>query len=75
VDVSRRVLSGGGLVALGTDAPLVPVGLSLHMGLRALHRYGGLSPAQALSTATVLAARAYGAEQDLGTLEAGKLAD
>ncbi|MFI2078431.1 amidohydrolase family protein [Streptomyces triculaminicus] len=75
VDVSRRVLSGGGLVALGTDAPLVPVGLSLHMGLRALHRYGGLSPAQALSTATVLAARAYGAERDLGTLEAGKLAD
>ncbi|GHF24529.1 amidohydrolase family protein [Streptomyces morookaense] len=74
VEVYRRVLAGGGIVALGTDAPLVPVGLSLHMGLRALHRYG-LSPAQALSTATLLAARAYGAERDLGTLEAGKLAD
>ncbi|WP_414167474.1 amidohydrolase family protein [Streptoverticillium reticulum] len=74
VEVYRRVLTEGGIVALGTDAPLVPVGLSLHMGLRALHRYG-LSPAQALSTATVLAARAYGAERDLGTLEAGKLAD
>lgn len=43
-DVYRRLLAAGGLVALGTDAPLVPVGLSLHLGLRALHR-GGLSPA------------------------------
>ncbi|WP_249374751.1 amidohydrolase family protein [Streptomyces sp. I05A-00742] len=74
VDVYRRVLSGGGLVALGTDAPLVPVGLSLHVGLRALHRYG-LSAAEALRTATVLPARVFGADRDLGTLEAGKLAD
>ncbi|PSJ30257.1 amidohydrolase [Streptosporangium nondiastaticum] len=72
--VYRRVLAGGGLVALGTDAPLVPVGLSLHLGLRALHRYG-LSPAQALRTATVLPARVFGADRDLGTLEPGKLAD
>ncbi|GHF27170.1 amidohydrolase [Streptomyces mashuensis] len=75
VEVYRRVLDGGGTVALGTDAPLVPVGLSLHLGLRALHRYGGLSPAQALRTATVLPARTFGADGDLGTLEPGKLAD
>lgn len=74
VDVYRRVLAGGGIVALGTDAPLVPVGLSLHLGLRALHRYG-LSATQALRTATVLPARVFGAERDLGTLETGKLAD
>ncbi|GAA0397293.1 amidohydrolase family protein [Streptomyces luteireticuli] len=74
VEVYRRVLSGGGLVALGTDAPLVPVGLSLHMGLRALHRHG-LSAAEALRTATLLPARAFGAERDLGSLEPGKLAD
>ncbi|WP_431045273.1 amidohydrolase family protein [Streptomyces sp. P1-3] len=74
IDVYRRVLEGGGLVALGTDAPLVPVGLHLHMALRALHRYG-LSPAEALRTATVLPARAFGAERDLGTLEVGKAAD
>ncbi|MFG3258298.1 amidohydrolase family protein [Streptomyces sp. NPDC048172] len=73
-DVYKRVLAGGGLVALGTDAPLVPVGLHLHMALRALHR-SGLSPAQTLRTATVLAARAFGAERDLGTVEEGKLAD
>ncbi|MFE6775578.1 amidohydrolase family protein [Streptomyces sp. NPDC057702] len=74
IDVYRRVLAEGGLVALGTDAPLVPVGLGLHMGLRALHQ-GGLTPAQALRTATSLAARVFGAERDLGTLEPGKLAD
>ncbi|MFI6686384.1 amidohydrolase family protein [Streptomyces sp. NPDC050485] len=73
-DVYRRVLEGGGLVALGTDSPLVPVGLSLHLGLRALHR-GGLSPAAALRTATVLPARLFGADGDLGTVERGKLAD
>ncbi|WP_329396175.1 amidohydrolase family protein [Streptomyces melanogenes] len=73
-DVYRRVLAAGGLVALGTDAPIVPVGLSLHLGLRALHR-GGLSPAAALRTATVLPARLFGVERHLGTVEAGKIAD
>ncbi|MFD5747317.1 amidohydrolase family protein [Streptomyces sp. NPDC127033] len=73
-DVYRRVLAAGGLVALGTDAPLVPVGLSLHLGLRALHR-GGLSPAAALRTATVLPARLFGLDRDLGTVERGRIAD
>ncbi|MFT2016654.1 amidohydrolase family protein [Streptomyces sp. 796.1] len=74
IGVYRRVLAEGGLVALGTDAPLVPVGLGLHMGLRALHQ-GGLTPAQALRTATVVPAAVFGAERDLGTLVPGKLAD
>ncbi|OEU92304.1 amidohydrolase [Streptomyces abyssalis] len=72
--IYRRVLDGGGLIALGTDQPLVPVGLHLHLALRALHR-GGLSPAETLRTATVMPARVFGAEDDLGTVEAGKLAD
>ncbi|WP_327705889.1 amidohydrolase family protein [Streptomyces decoyicus] len=74
VGVYRRVLDGGGLVALGTDQPLVPVGLGLHLGLRALHR-GGLSVSRTLRTATALPARVFGAERDLGTLEVGKLGD
>ncbi|MEU8826481.1 amidohydrolase family protein [Streptomyces sp. NPDC048636] len=74
IGVYRRILEAGGVVALGTDQPLVPVGLHLHLALRALHRYG-LSPAEALRTATVLPARTFGAERDLGTLEVGKLAD
>ncbi|QKV97960.1 PD40 domain-containing protein [Streptomyces sp. NA02950] len=74
IGVYRGILEAGGVVALGTDQPLVPVGLHLHLALRALHRYG-LSPAEALRTATVLPARTFGAERDLGTLEVGKLAD
>ncbi|MFE7133061.1 amidohydrolase family protein [Streptomyces sp. NPDC057638] len=72
--VYRRVLDAGGLVALGTDAPLTPPGLALHLGLRALHR-AGLSPAAALRTATALPARLFGAERDLGTVAPGLLAD
>ncbi len=74
MNVYRRILAAGGLVALGTDQPLNPAGLHLHLGLRALHR-AGLSPAAALRTATVIPARMFGAEDDLGTLTAGKLAD
>jgi len=36
---------------------------------------GGMTPMQALATATYNPARAYGMERDLGTLEPGKLAD
>jgi hypothetical protein len=74
MDVYRRILAGGGLVALGTDQPIVPVGLHLHLALRALHR-AGLSPAEVLRTATLLPARVFGAHADLGTVEEGKLAD
>ncbi|GEC05032.1 amidohydrolase [Streptomyces spinoverrucosus] len=74
LSVYRRILAGGGLVALGTDQPIVPVGLHLHLALRALHR-AGLSAAEALRTATLLPARVFGADADLGTLEVGKLAD
>ncbi|MFD8983909.1 amidohydrolase family protein [Streptomyces sp. NPDC059564] len=74
VGVYRRVLAGGGRIALGTDAPLTPVGLHLHLGLRALHRYG-LSPAEALTTATLAPARVFGVADRLGTVEPGKLAD
>ncbi|MFJ8635698.1 amidohydrolase family protein [Streptomyces sp. NPDC093568] len=74
MDVYRRILAGGGLVAVGTDQPIVPVGLHLHLVLRALHR-AGLSPAEALRTATLLPARVFGADADLGTVEEGKLGD
>jgi imidazolonepropionase-like amidohydrolase len=46
----------------------------LHLGLRAQVKYG-LEPWQALQTATLLPARAFGVEKELGTLEPGKLAD
>jgi imidazolonepropionase-like amidohydrolase len=73
-DIYRRILAAGGIVALGTDQPLVAVGLSLHLALRALHD-GGLTPAETLRTATVMPARLFGLDADLGTVEQGKLAD
>ncbi|MFD7712838.1 amidohydrolase family protein [Streptomyces sp. NPDC059786] len=69
-----RVMAAGGTVALGTDAPLTPIGLHLHLSLRALHA-AGLSPARALRTATAVPARLFGVDDDLGTLEPGRLAD
>ncbi|MGW6980539.1 amidohydrolase family protein [Streptomyces sp. NPDC054932] len=74
VGVYRRVIGGGGRLALGTDAPLTPVGLHLHLALRALHRYG-LSPAEALTTVTRTPARMFGVADRLGTVEPGRIAD
>ncbi|MET8981840.1 amidohydrolase family protein [Streptomyces sp. NPDC004539] len=73
--IYRRIVEEGGTVALGTDAPLTPIGLHVHLGLRALHRYGGFTPAQALTSATSEPARVFGVADDLGTVEPGKLAD
>ncbi|MYX99429.1 amidohydrolase family protein [Streptomyces sp. SID486] len=70
----RRLAAHGALLALGTDAPLVPPGLSLHLALRALHAHG-FTPAQALLCATAAPARLFGLERELGTVQPGKFAD
>ncbi|CAL9652697.1 Tol-Pal system protein TolB [Streptomyces sp. enrichment culture] len=70
----RRLVAHGATLALGTDAPLVPAGLSLHLALRALNAHG-FTPAQALRTATAVPARLFGLDTDLGTVEPGKAAD
>lgn len=70
----RGIVDDGGTLALGTDAPLTPVGLHLHIALRALHRHG-FSAVEALRAATVVPARMFGVGEHLGTVEAGKLAD
>ena len=55
-------------------APDLLPGFSLHEEL-ALMVAGGLTPLQALQTATLNPARFLGREQELGTIENGKLAD
>ncbi|MGQ5636036.1 MULTISPECIES: amidohydrolase family protein [unclassified Streptomyces] len=70
----RRLAAHGARIALGTDAPLVPVGLSLHLALRALHAHG-FTAAEALHTATLAPARLFGLDDDLGTVEEGRIAD
>ncbi len=61
----------------GTDAPAVPYcfpGFSLHDEL-ALFVEAGLSPMEALQTATLNPARYLGLSDSLGTIEKGKIAD
>jgi cytosine/adenosine deaminase-related metal-dependent hydrolase len=61
-------------ITSGTDAPLVPYGLSLQNEFYLLVK-SGLTPFQALQTATVTTAALLNASSDLGTIEVGKLAD
>ena len=71
----RRVVEGGGVVIAGTDAPIIPYGLSLHTELIAYVEGGGLTPVQALRTATSGFADAMGLGNDLGSIAVGRLAD
>jgi len=70
----RTVVEQGGRVIAGTDAPILPRGLSLHMELEA-YVDGGLTPLQALQAAGVHAAEALGATGELGVIRPGALAD
>jgi imidazolonepropionase-like amidohydrolase len=58
----------------GTDAPIIPYGLSLHTELEH-YVAGGLTPVQALRTATSMFAEAVGLSGEVGSIAAGRLAD
>jgi imidazolonepropionase-like amidohydrolase len=73
--VIRRIVDGGGTIVAGTDSPIHPYGFALLTELEDYVKVGGLTPLQALQSATVNAARALGAEDDLGAVAPGMLAD
>lgn len=69
-----KMVNQGVRMTAGTDSPFITYGLSLHVEL---HNFveAGLTPFQALQAATLHAAEAIGVSKDLGSIEAGKLAD
>jgi len=73
-DLVKRVVRGGGRVMAGTDSPIIPYGLGLHVELQN-YVEGGLTPREALMTATSNFAKIVGLDRDLGTIARGKLAD
>ncbi|WP_409432933.1 amidohydrolase family protein [Litorimonas sp. RW-G-Af-16] len=69
---SKQLADAGVMVAIGAHGQRE--GLAAHWEMWSFAR-GGMSPLQALSTATVLPAQHLGFFDDIGSLEAGKLAD
>ena len=76
-DITRAMHAAGIPILAGTDADAGPKNPfpALHAELAALVRYAGLTPHEAIVSATRHAARALGKEKDFGTLEPGKFAN
>lgn len=69
-----RLHEQGAQIVAGTDSPIFPYGLSLIVEL-INYQEAGLAPWEVLETATSGAAEAVGAEKDVGSIRAGRLAD
>jgi len=70
----KALIQAGAHVTTGTDSPFVPYGYSLHTELQSFVD-AGLTPYEALRSATIWAAETVGVSKDLGSVEPGKLAD
>ncbi len=68
------LMKHGTNIVAGTDAPNLPYGLALQTEIQTYVHFG-MSPYDALRTATINAAEGLGAGADFGTLENGKIAD
>jgi imidazolonepropionase-like amidohydrolase len=73
LDAFRRAAQSGVRIAMGTDCPVAPHGTNLRE--LELMASNGLTPEQALAAATSSAAELMGLQDELGTLEPGKVAD
>lgn len=74
VAILKEIVDAGGLILAGTDTPIEDVAVPLHTNLLAMAKYG-MTPYEALRTATYNPAKIMGVADDLGTVEEGKLAD
>jgi imidazolonepropionase-like amidohydrolase len=69
----RRAVEAGVRIAMGTDSGVTPHGRNLRE--LELMVAGGMSPLAALEATTRSAAQLLGVDDDLGTIEPGKIAD
>jgi len=75
--LAREMLDAGVRLLAGTDTPVIPLvpGYSLHDELALMVRDGGLTPLEALQSATVSAAAALGLERKSGRIVPGGWSD
>ncbi len=69
---AAKILRAGGLVALGGHGQMQ--GIQCHWEMWAF-AMGGMTPLEVIRVATINGAKAIGLDQDIGSLETGKLAD
>ena len=76
VDMVKRLSDGGVGIMAGTDTPIffLTPGFSLHEELRLLVK-AGLTPIQVLEAATLRPAQYFNMENNLGSVDVGKIAD
>ena len=75
LESARRAHQAGVKIVCGTDTASIALHGRNAKELELLVREAGLSPMQAIQSATSLAAEALGIQGKVGTVEAGKLAD
>ena len=73
-DFVRRFAAAGGKIHSGSDPNHVLAGYGVHVELEMLVE-AGLTPVQAIQTASINVAQAWGKDKDYGSVEEGKIAD
>jgi imidazolonepropionase-like amidohydrolase len=70
----RKFAAAGGKIHTGSDPNHVVPGYAMHAELQMLVE-AGLTPVQAIQTASMNVAQAWGKDRDYGSIEKGKVAD